>query len=158
MKKLLNLSLAMGCILPSLCLAGEPIVHPPSAATIISTIKACSKPGYGQIAAGTKIEIKGRNIPTDGKWFWRYTGDSQCQKLPDDLSRLLYTTYEQTGRRSGAEIVAGYGKPDYRPLFAFTFQIPEGDCAEGECFYECGPLLGTEPPDRFGCELMNDAR
>lgn len=156
MKNFLNITLTLGCLLPVHCFAGEPIVNPPAASVIVSTIKPCLKPGYGKIPVGTKIEIKGRNIPSDGKWFWLYSGKSRCRKLPENPSQLFYTTYGQTGQRSGAKIKAGYGLSDSKPLFTFSFKIPEGECSEGECYYDCGPLLGTNPPEAIGCELLND--
>ena len=96
--------------------------------------------GEGFIPAGTEVKIQNYYIPHDETWYWIYTGDTQCQKLPNDLQ---YIAFHQTGHYSGDLINTFYGI-DNNSLFRFTFTIPEP-------YWYCGYFAGPNPPETVAC-------
>lgn len=99
----------------------------------------------GRIPVGTKVKIENRFIPSDQIWNWVYDGDGSCKKIPQKARQLKYLSFKQTDRYSGGVITTGYGTPESQ-LFAFKFVIP----SQPEK-WECGPLIGHEPPRKIGC-------
>lgn len=122
--------------------AGWPTFNVLSPQTILSELvvhNGCA-PGEGRIPTDTAVPIKSRFIPYDKPWYWRYNGNSNCQKLPENLQ---YIGYHQTGNYTGDTIETSYGVPG-NPLFNFIFTIPGP-------YWFCGYFAGPTPPETIGC-------
>lgn len=131
------------------CYAGWPQFYVLSAEQVSHLMqqKECSA-GYGKIPLGTQIQIINRNIPSNEKWYWVYSGDGQCKKLPDQLQ---YIQLEPTTTvYSGEKMVTYYGH-DSENLFNFTFTVPAGQCLDDACPWQCSGFMGHNPPHIIGC-------
>ncbi len=96
--------------------------------------------GEGFIPENTKVKIYNYYIPHNETWYWLYTGNTQCQKLPSDLQ---YIAFHQTGHYTGDLINTWYGT-EHNKMFRFTFIIPQP-------YWYCGYLAGTNPPNTIAC-------
>ncbi len=96
--------------------------------------------GEVKILPNTAVRIESYFIPSNEKWYWVYKGDGQCHTLPESLH---YLSYHQTGNRDeGGTITTDYGVAR-KSVFTFVFAYLPG--------WDCGPLVGTEPPTYVGC-------
>ncbi len=144
MFKALFLVLAYPCV----SYAGWPVFSVLSTDAVMKHVVTTNCPaGEGYIPADTQVPIINSGIPRDQTWYWVYKGTSKCQKLPEATTQALkYMFYSQDGLYAGAHINTIYGTEAAGPLFAFTFTVPSEP--EG---WDCGPLVGHEPPTLIGC-------
>lgn len=139
---LLQMTIIFLLIIPTIAKAGWPMFNVLTPEKIMSDLlihDGCAQ-GEARIPYGTQVPIINRNIPRNQSWFWEYTGDPACQKMPESLQ---YLAFHQEGHYSGGYINTMYGIPG-TTLFRFTFTIPESD-------WYCGYSAGPNPPQTIGC-------
>jgi hypothetical protein len=115
------------------------VLSPQTIVTTLLVHNGC-KVDEARIPAGTEVAIKSRYIPYNETWYWRYQGNSECHKLPENLE---YIGFHQTDHYTGGIIETTYGSQE-EPLFHFIFIIP------GPYWY-CGHLAGPNPPQTIAC-------